>query len=179
MPKLITLGSPLNYSGLATNLFIKQLNLDVDVVFEPSIDSAFKALKGADYLVLPIENAIDGYIQRSLDLLYKYDYYITHMLSLTVDFSLVSNETSLDHIHTIYVQFKAKNQCLDFLETLPHVKYIITDSNTESLELHLNKSAGSAAIIPKHLIDKPFLLTIHNVHDQMLNHTRFALIEKT
>ena len=43
-----------------------------------SIDSAFKAqLKAPDYLVLH-ENAYDGYIQRTLDLIYKYDIY-SHM----------------------------------------------------------------------------------------------------
>ena len=77
MAKLITLGSNLNFSSISATKFIKALNLDVDVSYEHSIDSAFKALEGADYLVLPIENAIDGYIQRTLDLIYKYDYFIT------------------------------------------------------------------------------------------------------
>jgi len=178
MAKLMTLGTNLSYSDLASKQFIKQLNLDATIYFEPSIDSAFHALKNAKYLVLPIENAIDGYIQRTLDLLYKHNFYITHVLELPVDFSLVSDETSLNDIDTIYVQFKAKNQCLDFLSQIPHVKFITTDSNTESLHLHLNNTKRTAAIIPKHLIDKDFLLTIHNIHDQMLNHTRFALIEK-
>ena len=85
---------------------------------------------------------------------------------------------SLDLVDTIYVQFKAKNQCLNFLESLPNVKYIITDSNSESLDKLLNHELNSAAIIPKHLIDRHFLLTIHNIHDDELNHTRFAFIEK-
>src|SRR5690606_38320554 len=95
-----------------------------------------------------------------------------------VNFSLVSQARSLDEIDTIYVQFKAKNQCLDFLEKLPKVKFIITDSNDESLRMHLKNDMNTAAIIPKHFINEPFLLTIHNVHDNLLNHTRFALIEK-
>lgn len=178
MAKLITLGSHLNFSSLSSTKFIKELNLDVDISYEHSIDSAFKALLDADYLVLPIENAIDGYIQRTLDLIYKYDFFITHVNELPVDFSLVTNEVSLDLVDTIYVQFKAKNQCLNFLESLPKVKYIITDSNSESLNKLLTHEKSSAAIIPKHLIDRHFLLTIHNIHDDELNHTRFAFIEK-
>jgi prephenate dehydratase len=179
MKKLITLGSRLSYSDLASKAIIHQLTLDAQIFFEPSIDSAFKTFKSADFLVLPIENAIDGYIQRTLDLLYKHNYFITNVIELPVDFSLVSNVTSLDEIQTVYVQFKAKNQCLDFLENLAHVKYITTDSNTESLDKMLLDKNNSAAIIPKHLIQTHFLLTIHNIHDRKLNHTRFALIEKS
>lgn len=178
MKKLITLGSTLSYSDLASKAIIKNLSLDAQIFFEPSIDSAFKTFNSSDYLVLPIENAIDGYIQRTLDLLYKHNYFITNVIELPVDFSLVSNVTSLNEIQTVYVQFKAKNQCLDFLESLGHVKYITTDSNTESLDKMLSDKNASAAIIPKHLIQTHFLLTIHNIHDQKLNHTRFALIEK-
>lgn len=178
MKKIITLGTQLTYSDLAAQKLNQTLQLNADIFFEPTIDASFKALKDADYLVLPIENAIDGYIQRTLDLLYKHDYFMTQVTELPIDFSLISNEQSLTDIHKIYVQFKAKNQCLDFLEQLSHVSFITTDSNTESLKLYQSNPKHTAAIIPKHLIDKDYLLTIHNIHDQMLNHTRFAFIEK-
>src|SRR5690554_2884378 len=153
MNKLITLGSPKNYSGIASIKINQLLNLNANILYEPSIDSAFKELKDANFLVLPIENDIDDYIQRTLDLLYKYDYFITNVLELPVRFSLVSEAQKLDDIDTVYVQFKAKNQCLDFLEKLTHVHYIITDSNDESLRLLLKNSQKSAAIVPTHFVD--------------------------
>src|SRR5690554_7319519 len=117
MAKLMTLGTNLSYSDLASKQFIKQLNLDVTIYFEPSIDSAFHALKNAKYLVLPIENAIDGYIQRTLDLLYKHNFYITHVLELPVDFSLVSDETdrkstrlNSSHVRISYAVFCLKKK---------------------------------------------------------------------
>ncbi len=176
--KLITLGPSGTYSEIAAKKFIKQLNLQVKITYEPSIDYCFHGFKTADYLVLPIENSIDGYIQRTLDLLNISNAFIISELNLPITFSLVSNEASLEDIETVYVQFKTKNQCLDFFFHYKHLKFVITDSNSQSLALHLKNPKHTAAVIPSHLVKSFYQLTIHHIEDQLTNQTRFILIGK-
>lgn len=62
MVKFIIFGLYLNFFSFLLIKFIKEFNLDVDISYEYSIDSVFKVFLGVDYLVLFIENVIDGYI---------------------------------------------------------------------------------------------------------------------
>lgn len=180
MKTLVTLGPSGTYSEIAAKKLIKSLNLDVKLVFEPSIDFCFDRFKTADYLVLPLENSIDGYVQRTLDLLYQHkNYFINKELSIPITFSLVSSETSLNDVETIYVQFKTQNQCMNFFHQFKHFKYVITDSNSQSLNLHLKNPKKTAAVVPTHLVKQPHLLTIHHLEDQSTNQTRFVLIDKS
>ncbi len=180
LKKLVTLGPSGTYSEIAAKKFINTLNLDAKLVFEPSIDFCFDRFKTADYLVLPLENSIDGYVQRTLDLLYdNKNYFINKELSIPITFSLVSSETSLDDVETIYVQFKTQNQCMNFFHQFKHFKYVITDSNSQSLNLHLKNPSKTAAVIPTHLVRKHHQLTINHIEDQSTNQTRFVLIDKS
>ncbi|CCV63705.1 Prephenate dehydratase [Alteracholeplasma palmae J233] len=171
MKKMMTLGPKGTYSEIASNTFIKNLNLDVSLEFKHSIDACFSTV--FDYLVVPIENSSDGFIQRTLDLLALSNAYITHDLTLPISFKLISN-IPLDEVTSIYVQFKAQNQCLDILNTLGK-KLIITESNTESLDKHL-LDFNSAAIIPSHLLASSNYV-VNAVEDYKNNETRFILIE--
>src|SRR5690606_29877401 len=107
MKKLVTLGPAGTYAEIAAKAFIKNLKEDIKLSYEPSIDFCFEGFRESDYLVIPLENSIDGYIQRSLDLLLLHQASIIDEVNLPITFSLVSNEVSLDHVDTIYVQFKA------------------------------------------------------------------------
>lgn len=177
MKKLVTLGPAGTYAEIAAKAFIKNLKEDIKLSYEPSIDFCFEGFRKSDYLVIPLENSIDGYIQRSLDLLLLHQASIIDEVNLPITFSLVSNEVSLDHVDTIYVQFKAKNQCLNFLHQFKNWKYIITDSNAESLALHLKNPTKTAAIVPGHLVKNDFSLVINNLQDEASNQTRFVLIK--
>ncbi len=177
MKKLVTLGPAGTYAEIAAKNLVKQLGEDIKISYEPSIDFCFESFKNIDYLVVPLENSIDGYIQRSLDLLLQHPAYIIKEIVLPISFSLVSNEVSLDLIDTIYVQFKAKNQCLNFLHQFKNWKFIITDSNAESLALHLKNPGKTAAIVPSHLVRNDFSLVVNNLQDETTNQTRFILVK--
>lgn len=178
LKKLITLGPAGTYSEIAAKKFIKELNIQAKIMYEPSIDFCFESFKTADYLVLPLENSIDGYIQRTLDLLNISNAFITHELKLPITFSLVSNETSIEDIETIYVQFKTRNQCQNFFFKYKHFKFVITDSNSQSLLLHQKNPKKTATVIPTHLVKSPHLLTINQLADDQFNQTRFILVDK-
>ncbi|MBN3490307.1 ACT domain-containing protein [Acholeplasma equirhinis] len=179
MKKVVTLGPAGTYSEIATKKLLKVLNMDAKILFEPSIDFCFEKFKETDYLVLPLENSIDGYIQRTLDLLNSNEhYYINKELSIPITFSLVSNEVSMDEIETVYVQFKTQNQCLNFFHQFKHLKFVITDSNVQSLNLHLKNPKKTAAVVPTHLVSNKHQLVINHIEDELTNQTRFVLIEK-
>lgn len=179
MKKILTLGPIGTYASIAAQKFNKDLNLDSIINYEPTIDACFENFDKYDYLVLPFDNSIDGYVQRTLDLLYESPYYINYENELNIDFSLVSNETSLVDIKNVYVQFKTHAQCYNFLKQFKHFNYITTDSNTTSLNDFMLKQKHSAAIIPSHLISSSFELIIHHIHDTLNNRTRFVLIKKS
>lgn len=179
LKKVVTLGPAGTYSEIATKKLLKVLNMDAKILFEPSIDFCFEKFNETDYLVLPLENSIDGYIQRTLDLLNSNEhYYINKELSIPITFSLVSNEVSMDEIETVYVQFKTQNQCLNFLHQFKHLKFVITDSNVQSLNLHLKNPKKTAAVVPTHLVSNKHQLVINHIEDELTNQTRFVLIEK-
>lgn len=171
----ITLGPKGTYSELASHQLLTDLNLISDIKLYSSIDLCFTNFR--ESMVLPFDNSIDGYVQRTLDLLYERNLFITHQTKLPISFSLVSNEANINDIETIYVQFKAHNQCLNFLSKFSHFNYITTDSNVSSLNEFLKNEKKSAAIIPTHLISSHFELIIHQIHDTLDNTTRFAFIE--
>ncbi|WP_162164059.1 prephenate dehydratase [Acholeplasma hippikon] len=177
MKKIITLGPSGTYAEIASQKFNIDLSLSSLIEMENTIDQVFKKAYLGDYLVLPFDNSIDGYVQRTLDLLYESNYYITHVNELSIDFSLISNENSLENIKNVYVQFKAHAQCYNFLKNFSHFNYITTDSNTESLNRFTASPNESCTIIPTHLISSNFELIIHHVHDTLDNKTRFVLLE--
>lgn len=179
MIKILTLGPKGTYSEIACQKIIEKLDNKAVIRYEPSIDLCFNTFK-EDILVLPLENSIDGFVQRTLDLLVKYDnYFISSIERVDVTFSFVTNEVSIDSVDEVYVQYKALQQCLSFLSKFKHLKFIQTESNTESLEKLMENPDKRAAIIPHHLVNFPFELTIHHIEDINPNQTRFACIEKT
>jgi prephenate dehydratase len=133
------------------------------------------AVNELGYGILPIENTLEGYMQHHLDLLLEYDLIIEAELDLPIAFSLIGHVPS-KQMKTLYVQYSAKNQCMQFLRQHPSLKVVVSESNGESYQLFQNDSS-SAAIIPRHIyetIDHPY--GIANVADETQNFTRFLIV---
>ncbi len=171
-----TLG-PLNtYSYFACLKYETKNNLKNSIVLSDTIRKSVESIKDNDLAVIPIENSLDGYLGETLDLLYQYDLEIVEDLNLQISFSLVSN-VDIKNIEKIYVQFKAKGQCLNYLEYL-NKPLVITESNIESLNLAL-EDFNSAAIVPNHILDSySFKYVEKNVCDKTNNYTRFIVVRK-
>ena len=174
--KIHTLG-PLNtYSYFASLKYETKYNYKNAIVLSNTIRKAVEAIKNNDLAIIPIENSLDGYLGETLDLLYQYDLEIIEDLNLQISFSLVSN-VEIKDVKKIYVQFKAKGQCLNYLESL-NKALVITDSNIESLNLMTNDIASSA-IVPNHILDSyNFKYVKQNVCDKTNNYTRFIVVRK-
>lgn len=163
---------------------------ELEPVYFPTIDDVFYAVCPEDEAtagnrdedictlgIVPIENTLDGYVQRTLDLLLERDVYILDENKVSVQFALVGNVNQLSEIKKLYVQFKANGQCRRFINSLNGVEIITTDSNMESY-YKIGNEAGAAAIVPKHIADEEKdRFVIENVTDADKNHTRFVVFK--
>lgn len=178
--KLAILGPKGTFSESAAIFYQSKNDKDFEHVFFPTINETFSAIgSNCDAGIIPIENTLDGYVQRSLDSLHDLDLEIIDEVAIPVQFSLVSNCVNKDDIKKIYVQFKAHGQCLKYINNLTGVEIITTESNVESLNLFLQDTNNSSAVIPSHMyFENDNCFSIENITDSNSNFTRFIVLKK-
>lgn len=170
--KLAVLGPSGTYTCIASNLLKNKYELDL----YPSIFKSILAINDEVDALIPLENTLDGFVFEGLDAITKFGYHIVEQVKLDVGFNFVSN-VPLNEIKTVYVQFKAHGQCLEFINDNNFNLYI-TQSNIESLEMFLKNIDSSAAIIPTHIDTTNYKYVIRNVTDSLKNETRFVRVTK-
>lgn len=170
--KLAVLGPAGTYTCVASELLKNKYELDL----YPSIFKSILAIDDGVDALIPLENTLDGFVFEGLDAITKFGYHIVEQVKLDVGFNFVS-DVPLNEIKTVYVQFKAHGQCLDFLNDNNFNLYI-TQSNMESLDLFLKNKDSSAAIIPTHIDTSNYRYVVKNVTDSLKNETRFVRVTK-
>lgn len=162
-------------------IFVPHTGEQLESHFCATIDDIFDAVceEGiCEYGIAPVENMLDGYVQRTLDLLLEKSVHIVDENQVAVQFALIGNVQRKEDIKKVYVQFKANGQCRQFLNSLHQVTIITTESNMESF-YKMGDEPGAAAIVPQHITgtvaDKVIL---ENVTDAKENHTRFLIFKK-
>lgn len=180
MNKLAVLGPKGTFSENAAIEYEKTINKTFDKQFYNSIPLTFSATgNDCELGIVPVENTLDGYVQRSLDLLLELDLQIVDEVIIPVQFSLVSNCKNKEDIKNIFVQFKAHGQCLKVINELKDANIKTTQSNTQSFELLKKSYENSCAIIPSHRYkDIKNTFSIENATDSQNNCTRFFVISK-
>lgn len=178
--KLAILGPKGTFSDNAGIEYLINNNLSYEKVYYQTIDDViFSIGNECDRGIVPIENTLDGYVQRTLDLLLETKTHIIGEISVPVQFSLVANVEKIEDIKDLYVQFKSNGQCRTFINSLNNINIITTNSNMESFNLAKKGAYGSSAIIPRHMLHKSDAdFKIDNVTDAKKNFTRFVIIEK-
>lgn len=146
-----------------------------------SIDAVFTAVgSSCSAGLVPIENTLDGYVQRTLDLLLETPVRVIGELQIPIQFALIANTPSQQEIRRLYVQFKASGQCRQLVAALQEggAEVVLTESNMASFEqVEHHKIPGDAAVIPvhqRHRATASFVLD--NVTDAKHNRTRFIRI---
>ncbi len=172
---LITLGPSGTFSDLAAKLVSEKNNIDYNICLYPTISLTAKEIAKNGYGILPFENTLDGYVQETLDMLNKYNLYIESEISLPIHFCFISKSSDISKVKKIYVQFKAKGQCLDFINE-HKFEVIETESNIISYDKLKNSGETYGAIVPIHLDTSYFKLRIDNVEDSNNNFTRFLVL---
>ncbi|MDR2822347.1 MAG: hypothetical protein LBV58_02195 [Acholeplasmatales bacterium] len=179
MKKVGVLGSVGTFTHVALEKFEKELNLKFEPVFFSSVDLCFQNFSKLDYIVLPIENSIDGFIQRNLDLLLDYQAFVIKSTSLKVDFKFVSNTKDISSINKLYVFYKTLNQCSKFVNSFKDLQIEYSDHNIDSFERFRNDNSFlSSAIIPKHINTSRDQFIVEDIVDEIKNETRFFIVSK-
>ena len=176
---IATLGPEGTFCDVACKAYLKKSNKDLRIKYYPSIKKTIEGISECSIGVIPFENSLDGYVLEAIDNLIKNDYKIISELEERVDFAFVSNAKSIADIKNVYVQFKAKAECLDFLTEHNDFNLIITESNMLSLNYLLKSDETYAAIIPLHKAqDYSFNIKLTDISDSKSNYTRFVVVSK-
>ena len=177
--KVAVLGPRGTFSDSASYEYIKTLDEPVRQVYYSTIDEAMYSIgEECDFAIVPVENTLDGFVDRTLDILLEQDLHITAELSIPVQFSLVANADEIDDIKTLYCQFKANGQCRNTIDRLNGVSIITTESNVQSFDFVKRGRFGEAAIIARHMLEKSDCsFSIENATDSANNVTRFLIVE--
>lgn len=175
MKKIAVLGPKGTFSDVACHRYLDSIKEMAEIVFFPTIlKTAVEGLE-LDYAILPFENTLDGYVMETIDAIMKYDYQIIAEVICPISFNFVSYEKELAEIKDIFVQFKTKGQCLNFLQN--HDFHIhMTESNIDSLNQLEENKINYGAIIPAHTVNDTYPLVMHGVEDQEHNETRFLVV---
>lgn len=180
MDQIAVLGPRGTFSDDAAQRFLKQNGLTETLrpVYYPTIDEAFHQIGNTcGWGIIPVENTLDGYVQRTLDLLLEMDVSVVGEITIPVQFSFIANTDDLTQLKKLYVQFKASGQCRKFIDSLKQVEVVTTQSNMESYYLSEEGKPGEGAVIPAHMLSvSQASFRLENVTDARNNFTRFLVI---
>lgn len=175
---IAVLGPEGTYADLAAKQYINENDGSFKINYYPSIAKTIDAIDDNDLAVLPFENSLDGYVYETIDNLVKKKSFIIDCNMQKIDFAFVSNEDKQD-VKKVFVQFKAKAECIEFLTQKNNFEIVITDSNIQSLNELLKSNGGCGAVIPVHkLNDCKFNTVIKNISDSDKNYTKFVVVSK-
>lgn len=174
MKKASFLGPNGTYCSLAMESFLKDKKEYTTNCFS-SINEVLGSLDDNEFVLVPYENSLDGYVIEVIDKLLENKCYITDSLTLPIDFTYISNKP-LSETKKVYVQFKARKQCLKFLKK-NNLSFMSTESNVSSMNNFLEQDLNGA-IVPTHLVTKKYPFCVKQVADRKDNFTRFVVIKK-
>jgi len=130
-----------------------------------------------DYGVVPIENSTEGVVSHTLDMFADSPLKVCAEVVLPVAHHLLSNETNLNAIKTVYSHPQALAQCRQWL--LSHLpQAILKETSSTSEAARLASQTKASAAIASEIAASTYGLTIlqRAVQDQSRNYTRFLVI---
>jgi len=144
--------------------------------------AVFKSVKTGevDYGVVPIENSIEGSVNRTYDLFLEYDLKVCGEIIIRISHCLIAHKgTSIDSIETVYSHPQALAQCRKFLEQ-HKLKAISTFDTAGSVKMIKEESMMDAAAIASERAAQIYDMTIieREIEDIKNNSTRFFVLDK-
>ncbi|WP_090925868.1 prephenate dehydratase [Salibacterium qingdaonense] len=171
--------------GSFTEVAAKAVMPDSERSSFPTIPSCMEAAakQEVDIAVVPLENAIEGSVNMTLDyLIHKHELPITAEVTVPIEQHLLvhpGRDKNLDQITDVYSHPQAIAQCHEFIQReLPNASIHYTNSTSAAaLEIQENPDR-SAAAVANLLAAQTYGLTPakQNIHDYGNNHTRFVLV---
>ena len=177
MKKLAVLGPKGTYSDIAARKYLNG-NDEYEIEYYQSIIKAINSVDDNTLAIVPFENTLDGFVFEALDSIIAKKLNIISQIKLDIDFAFCANTDDINKVDTVFSQFKAYGQCLDFINS-HSFDVIKTESNIVSLNMLKDSGENFGAIVPIHAIKiDEFPLEILHIADSKENETRFFLVSK-
>ena len=147
-----------------------------------SFDDVFENVKtgNVDYGVVPIENSIEGSVNRTYDLFLEYDLKVCGEIIIRISHCLIGHKgASINQIKTVYSHPQALAQCRKFLEQ-HKLKAISTFDTAGSVKMIKEKKLMEDAAIASERAAQIYGMTIleREIEDIKNNSTRFFVLDK-
>jgi chorismate mutase / prephenate dehydratase len=157
---------------------------DPDTEVKPckNFDEVFENVKtgSVDYGVVPIENSIEGSVNRTYDLFLEYDLKVRGEIIIRISHCLIANKgTGIDQIKAVYSHPQALAQCRKFLEdnNLKAISNFDTAGSVKMIkEEQMTDSAAIASERAAQIYDMSILA--REIEDVKNNSTRFFVLDK-
>jgi len=147
-----------------------------------NFDDVFESVKtgDVDYGVVPIENSIEGNVNRTYDLFLEYDLKVCGEIIIRISHCLIAHKgTNIDQIKTVYSHPQALAQCRKFLEQ-HKLRAISTFDTAGSVKMIKEEKLMDAAAIASERAAQIYDMTIlaKEIEDIKNNSTRFFVLDK-
>jgi len=167
------------YSEMAVYDFFGQ---NVEVKPCKSFDEVFENVKAGtvDYGVVPIENSIEGSVNRTYDLFLEYDLKVCGEIIIRISHCLIAHKgATIDQIETVYSHPQALAQCRKFLEQ-HKLQAISTFDTAGSVKMIKEKNMMNSAAIASERAAQIYDMSIlaREIEDIKNNSTRFFVLDK-
>ena len=175
-PSIAYLGPPGTFSHMAVS---RHFGHAAKVRSMRSVEGIFEVVQtgGCDYGVIPIENSRSGTVGGSIDCFYTYSPKIIGEIELSISQCLLSKESSIASIDTVYSHVQSLAQCNKWLDNnLPHGRRVECISNGDAAS-RASRVARTAAIAGRQLTELyPLRALATDIQDHAKNTTRFFVI---
>lgn len=145
----------------------------------PSIGDIFREVEAgsSDFGVVPVENSTEGVISHTLDLFMTSPLLIVGEVSLRIHHHLMSRESELGSIRTLYSHQQSLAQCRGWLDRhLPQAERVAVGSNAEAARL-ASQAPGIGAVAAIQAAEIYGLRVLaERIEDEPGNTTRFLVI---
>ena len=170
------LGPAGTFSHLAGLAF---LGHTADFQLAPNLAAVFEAVsEGVCSLgISPLENSLHGSVGQSLDLFLSQPVHITAEFFYRIKHALLSRESDLGKIKTVFSHPQGLAQCGEWLRrNLPAAQAISVESTAKAAHLAAENSHSAAVAHADLAAGLELFVLAQNIADQNHNHTRFVLL---
>ncbi|MFW6005834.1 MAG: prephenate dehydratase [Candidatus Bipolaricaulota bacterium] len=175
-------GEPGAYSEQALHKYFEEEEIRVDGVPCESIEDVILEVESgkASDGIIPVENSIGGYVDRSYKLISQGNVHVNGEVYLRVRHSLLAIDgTELSQVDTVYSHPQALKQCREFLSDL-EVETRATYDTAGSAKMVREKKDSRLAAIASKFAGKKYGLKVlmEDIQTAGNNHTRFLLVSR-
>lgn len=158
---------------------LKHFGHSVQALALPGIGDIFREVEAGscDYGVVPAENSTEGVVSHTLDLFMTSPLAIVGEVSLRIRHNLMSRESGLDAVRTLYSHQQSLAQCRGWLDRhLPQAERVVVGSNAEAARLAAQGPATGAVAALEAAEIYGLNILAERIEDAPGNTTRFLVI---